>query len=247
MIRHGKLSRRQALAAAVEMLRAVGITDPARRAKTYPFEMSGGMCQRVMIAVALAAKRSLLIADEPTTGWRAREHAYLPATATAPASRWFFRTPARASIRALPRLPPSPTRCAACARLLRSNAGTLFFLRAQGRFVVVNAELTDRLRQVYLPALDGIADQRVEHALTHGRERHFGGGVAHCATTAPRWTTITAVEPICCDQASAFASFSRDHPATPGSTWSQFPSGKRSTTATSAAGRKVNEAPMEEP
>jgi peptide/nickel transport system ATP-binding protein len=68
LVRHGKLTGRQATTEAVEMLRAVGITDPMRRAKTYPFEMSGGMCQRVMIAIALAAKPSLLIADEPTTG-----------------------------------------------------------------------------------------------------------------------------------------------------------------------------------
>jgi peptide/nickel transport system ATP-binding protein len=68
LMRHGKVSRRDAPDRAVDMLRAVGITDPARRAKAYPFEMSGGMCQRVMIAIALAAKPTVLIADEPTTG-----------------------------------------------------------------------------------------------------------------------------------------------------------------------------------
>jgi oligopeptide/dipeptide ABC transporter ATP-binding protein len=61
-------SRAQARRKAFEMLEAVGIPDPVRRAKAYPHELSGGMAQRVLIAMAMMNDPGLLIADEPTTG-----------------------------------------------------------------------------------------------------------------------------------------------------------------------------------
>ncbi|MBP2562081.1 peptide/nickel transport system ATP-binding protein [Neorhizobium galegae] len=67
IMRHLGLSREKARAEAISWLDRVGIPDAARRIESYPFEMSGGMRQRVMIAMALSCRPRLVIADEPTT------------------------------------------------------------------------------------------------------------------------------------------------------------------------------------
>ena len=65
---HRGFDEKEAREHTIEMLDLVGISEPTRRVDQYPFEMSGGMCQRVMIAMALCCRPRLLIADEPSTG-----------------------------------------------------------------------------------------------------------------------------------------------------------------------------------
>src|SRR5258708_11209207 len=76
---HRPMTQKQAWNQAVEMLRLVRIPEPERRALEYPHQLSGGMRQRAMIAMALACRPALLIAGEPTPAPQVPNHAQIPA------------------------------------------------------------------------------------------------------------------------------------------------------------------------
>ena len=67
--KHRRMSKKQAREAALESLRMMNLRDPEELMKKKPYELSGGMCQRVMIAIAMSMKPDYLIADEPTTAF----------------------------------------------------------------------------------------------------------------------------------------------------------------------------------
>src|SRR3546814_16438476 len=75
---HRKVSRAEGESLVREMLHLVGFPDPAKAMKTYPFELSGGLRQRAVIAIALVCRQALLIADAPTTALAVTIPAQLP-------------------------------------------------------------------------------------------------------------------------------------------------------------------------
>ena len=143
-----KSAKRKPNSAAIQILDDVGLSDPERVAKAYPFQLSGGMCQRVMIGIATALNPDVIIADEPTSALDVTDPGADPAPAQACSAKP-AALPSSSSPMTSASLPSSPTKWPSCMPAVSSNR--LRRGNAEGAAPPVHA----RAARARCPRLDG--------------------------------------------------------------------------------------------
>ena len=136
---HQNVTKDEAWKMAVEALSKVGIPEPEKRMNSYPYELSGGMCQRVIIAMAVCCKPKLIIADEPTTALDATGFGYEPAEIPLMGKKTFE---ADASLRSL---------IAETCREVNPEIGVFEGRVVSGDQFISDGDVKDRLVRMFAP------------------------------------------------------------------------------------------------